>query len=86
MVMQIRHSWYIHILLYHPSIDPSINLWMTGTVIVEQRIPDYTQDANGNRLTLPVMTITSDRKYHAGVAWAPSVIERGEYRIHKRFL
>ena len=55
-------------------------------MIVEQRIPDYTQDANGNRLTLPVMTITSDRKYHAGVAWAPSVIERGEYRIHKRFL
>ncbi|GBC74116.1 Amicyanin [archaeon HR05] len=56
----------------------TIHPWMIGSVVVEQRIPDYPHDANGNRLTLPVMTITSDRKYHVGVAWAPPVIKTGE--------
>ncbi|MFN4336419.1 MAG: plastocyanin/azurin family copper-binding protein [Candidatus Nitrosocaldus sp.] len=56
----------------------TIHPWMIGSVVVEQHIPDYPHDANGNRLTLPVMTITSDRKYHVGVAWAPPVIKTGE--------
>ncbi|MCS6768277.1 MAG: hypothetical protein RMJ59_02225 [Candidatus Nitrosocaldus sp.] len=29
-------------------------------------------------LRLSIMTVTSDRRYHAGTAWAPPFIETGE--------
>ncbi|MEM4249856.1 MAG: plastocyanin/azurin family copper-binding protein [Candidatus Nitrosotenuis sp.] len=55
----------------------SIHPWMYGIVVV-QGTPDYPQDGEGNRVTLPVMTISSDRKYHNGLYWDPPVLKTGE--------
>ncbi|HXV38531.1 MAG TPA: plastocyanin/azurin family copper-binding protein [Nitrosopumilaceae archaeon] len=56
----------------------TIHPWMYGAVIVEADIPDYPHDAEGNKITLPVMTLSSDKKYHNGVYWSPIVIKTGE--------
>lgn len=56
----------------------SIHPWMYGVVIVETDIPDYPHDAEGNKVTLPVMTLSSDKKYHNGLYWSPIVIKTGE--------
>ncbi|MEM3001859.1 MAG: plastocyanin/azurin family copper-binding protein [Candidatus Nitrosocaldus sp.] len=56
----------------------AVHPWMIGVVIVEQQIPDYPHDANGNRVTFPIMTVTPDRRYHVGITWAPSIITTGE--------
>jgi len=55
----------------------SIHPWMYGIVIVEG-IPNYPQDAEGNKVQMPVMTISSDRKYHNGLYWDPKVIKTGQ--------
>jgi len=56
----------------------TIHPWMYGVVIVEADIPDYPHDAEGNKVTLPVMTLSSDKKYHNGLYWSPVVIKTGE--------
>ena len=55
----------------------SIHPWMYGIVIVEG-IPDYPQDAEGNKLQMPVMVLSSDGKYHNGLYWDPKVIKTGQ--------
>jgi len=56
----------------------TIHPWMYGVVVVEGQIPQYSQDVQGNRLTLPAMTVSTDRKYHIGLYWDPVVIKTGE--------
>lgn len=56
----------------------TIHPWMYGAVIVDEDIPDYPHDAEGNKVTLPVMTLSSDKKYHNGLYWSPVVIKTGE--------
>ncbi|MEM3065156.1 MAG: plastocyanin/azurin family copper-binding protein [Candidatus Nitrosotenuis sp.] len=55
----------------------SIHPWMYGIVVVGG-IPDYPQDAEGNRVTFPLMTVSSDRQYHNGLYWDPQVLKTGE--------
>lgn len=50
---------------------------MYGIVVVEGT-PDYPQDAEGNQMTFPLMTISSDRKYHNGLYWDPQVLKTGK--------
>lgn len=64
-----------------PGVFPyfcTIHPWMYGIVEVEGPIPQYSQDAEGNRQTLPAMTVSSDRKYHTGLYWDPVVIKTGQ--------
>jgi plastocyanin len=64
-----------------PGVFPyfcTIHPWMYGIVEVEGQTPQYPQDAEGNRQTLPAMTVSSDRKYHTGLYWDPVVIKTGE--------
>jgi len=56
----------------------TIHPWMYGVVVVEGQIPQYPHDSQGNRLTLPAMTISTDKKYHLGLYWDPVVIKTGE--------
>lgn len=55
----------------------SIHPWMYGIVVVEG-MPNYPQDADGNKVQLPVMTLSSDGKYHNGLYWDPKVIRTGQ--------
>jgi len=59
----------------------TIHPWMSGMVVVEQIIPDYPHDADGNKVTFPIMTLSSDKKYHLGLYWSPPVIRTGEQVI-----
>lgn len=56
----------------------TIHPWMYGIVVVEGLIPEYSHDAEGNRQTLPAMTVSSDRKYHTGLYWNPVVIRTND--------
>ncbi|MEM2160863.1 MAG: plastocyanin/azurin family copper-binding protein [Candidatus Nitrosotenuis sp.] len=56
----------------------TIHPWMYGIVVAEGPIPKYPHDVEGNRLTLPAMTISSDGKYHTGLYWNPVVIRTGD--------
>ena len=56
----------------------TIHPWMYGVVVVEGQIPQYPHDVQGNKLTLPAMTISTDKKYHIGLYWDPIVIKTGE--------
>lgn len=56
----------------------TIHPWMYGVVVVKGPIPKYPHDIEGNKLTLPAMTISSDGKYHTGLYWDPVVIRTGQ--------
>lgn len=55
----------------------SIHPWMYGIIVVEG-IPNYPHDMLGNKLRFPLMTISSDLKYHNGLYWDPQVIKTGD--------
>ena len=55
----------------------SIHPWMYGIIIVES-IPNYPHDAEGNKVQLPMMALSSDGKYHNGLYWDPQVIKTGQ--------
>jgi plastocyanin len=56
----------------------TLHPWMFGVVQVQGTIPDYPQDAQGNKVELPVMTLTGDPSYHVGTSWSPKVLRTGE--------
>lgn len=59
----------------------TLHPWMFGIVVVEgtdDDLPDYPVDARGNEVSFPVMSPSSDGKYHAGLYWSPVVLRTGE--------
>ena len=64
-----------------PGLFPyfcTLHPWMYGVVEVKGAVPDYSQDGGGNRLVLPVMTLTENPTYHVGTTWSPNVLKTGE--------
>ncbi len=56
----------------------TIHPWMEGFVIVEPLIPDYPQDAAGNKIKLPVIGFTGDKLIEIDLTWEPNVIKTHE--------
>jgi len=60
---------------YYCTIHP----WMEGIVLVETPIPDYPQDALGNKIEeFPVIRYTADRLIELDLTWEPNVIKTNE--------
>ncbi len=57
----------------------TIHPWMEGFVLVETPIPDYPQDALGNKIEeFPVIRYTADRLIELDLTWEPNVIKTYE--------
>jgi len=57
----------------------TIHPWMEGIVLVETPIPDYPQDALGNKIEeFPVIRYTADRLIELDLTWEPNVIKTNE--------
>jgi len=57
----------------------TIHPWMEGIVLVETPIPDYPQDALGNKIEeFPVIRYTADRLIEMDLTWEPNVIKTNE--------
>ncbi len=57
----------------------TIHPWMEGFVLVETPIPDYPQDALGNKIEeFPVIRYTADRLIELDLTWEPNVIKTNE--------
>ena len=61
--------------LYFCKIHP----WMEGRIIVEAVIPDYPQDALGNKIDgFPIIEFTKDGLIELDMSWEPNVIKTHE--------
>src|SRR5574338_657263 len=57
----------------------TIHPWMNGVVVVNQAIPDYATDAQGNRIEKwPIVKYTQDKQIEADLSWEQHVILTGE--------
>lgn len=56
----------------------TIHPWMEGVVIVESEIPDYAQDATGQKLEFPLLQYTPDRQIEVNLSWDPPVLKTHE--------
>ena len=56
-----------------------IHPWMEGIVYVDQQIPDYPHDANGNKIErFPILQITPDQSVEINFSWEPKIIRAYE--------
>lgn len=56
----------------------TLHPWMFGVVEVQGEFPDYAQDAEGNKIEFPLMSMTPETPYHVGIAWSPKALKTGE--------
>ena len=59
---------------YYCTIHP----WMEGIVYVEQSIPDYPHDAEGNKERFPILQVTPDQSVEINFSWEPKIIRTNE--------
>lgn len=60
---------------YYCTIHP----WMGGSVLVQQKIPEYPTDGLGNQIEkFPVVQFTADKAIEADLTWEPNVIRTHE--------
>ena len=55
-----------------------IHPWMEGIVKVTPTIPDYPQDASGNKVDFPILQVTPDQSVEVNFSWDPPVIKTHE--------
>lgn len=78
-LFQSEHRWsytftFVGTFPYFCTLHP----WMFGVIEVIGSIPDYPQDAQGNTVELPVMSLTENPSYHVGTTWSPKAVQTGE--------
>ena len=57
----------------------TIHPWMIGAIVVSKEIPNYSTDAEGNRIVKwPVVKYTADNQLEVDLTWEPHVILTGE--------
>ena len=59
---------------YYCTIHP----WMEGIVYVEQSIPGYPHDAEGNKEQFPILQVTPDQSVEINFSWEPKIIRTNE--------
>lgn len=56
-----------------------IHPWMSGVIAVQQAIPDYPHDAQGNKIeTFPLIQFTPDKLIEFDLTWEPNIIKTFE--------
>ncbi|HZS74111.1 MAG TPA: plastocyanin/azurin family copper-binding protein [Candidatus Nitrosotalea sp.] len=57
----------------------TLHPWMIGAIVVNQAIPDYAMDLQGNKIEKwPVVKYTQDKQIETDLSWEPHVILTGE--------
>jgi plastocyanin len=57
----------------------TIHPWMVGAIVVNQAIPDFATDAQGNKIDKwPVVKYTDGKQVEVDLSWEPHVILTGE--------
>lgn len=59
---------------YYCTIHP----WMEGFLVVIQNIPDYSHDASGKKVDLPIIMRTPDQSVEIVFSWDPKIIKTHE--------